>query len=100
MIAAAATAPLMSAPLEASGLRADLAAASFLQILEEEMLREAVPTSLPPPTFPLPVPGPLVPDYPWVPLPLILLPPRDERLARTRPPARRDKRPERRQQRA
>jgi len=95
-IAAAAPLPV-AGPLAAPGLRAGAsAAASFVQLLEDELLREAVPASLPPPTLPLPLPGSLPPEYPWLPLPLILLPPREERTAKKRPPARGDKRPGRR----
>ncbi len=97
MSIAAIAAPALSAPPVAFDARAGAsAAASFLQVLEEEMLREAVPTSLPPPTFPLPVPGQLPPEYPWMPVPLILLPPREERAAKKRPPARGDQRSGRR----
>ncbi len=88
-------APILSAAPAASDLRAMASAASFLEMLEEEMLREAIPTSLPPPTFPLPLPGPLAPEYPWLPVPLLLVP-REERAAKKRPPARGDKRPGRR----
>lgn len=94
----AAVAPLPAAgPLVAPGLRASAsAAATFLQALEEELLHEAVPASLPPPTLPLPLPGSLPPEYPWLPVPLILLPPREERTAKKRPPARKDRQPGRR----
>ncbi len=93
----AAVGPLPIGPLAASGLRADAsAAATFLQVLEEEMLHEAVPASLPPPTSPLPLPGPLAPEYPWMPVPLILLPPREERPAKKRPSGRGDKKSSRR----
>ena len=95
MTIAAVAAPILSAPA-AADLRAMASAASFLQVLEEEMLREAVPTSLPPPTFPLPLPGPLAPEYPWMPVPLILLPAREERAARKRLPARHDRKSGRR----
>ncbi|MBV8536533.1 MAG: hypothetical protein JO128_13130 [Alphaproteobacteria bacterium] len=97
MITAVVATPSLSAGASASELRAMASAASFLEVLEEEMLREAVPTSLPPPTFPLPLPGPLAPEYPWVPLPLLVLPaPRPsskegDRTAKKRPPARRDR---------
>src|SRR5215469_4777329 len=92
MTIAAVTAPALSALPAASALREVATAASFLQVLEEEMLREAIPTSLPPPTFPLPLPGTLPPEYPWMPMPLILLPPqREERTARKRPPARKER---------
>ena len=88
--------PAVSGPLPAAELREVAAGVTFLQVLEEEVLREAVPTSLPPPTFPLPLPGQLPPGCPWMPLPLILVSPREERTARKRPPARGDKRSGRR----
>ena len=102
MTIAAVTAPALSALPAASALREVATAASFLQVLEEEMLREAIPTSLPPPTFPLPLPGSLPPEYPWMPMPLILLPPQrpsigeGERTAKKRPPARKERQPGRR----
>lgn len=96
MSIAAVAAPALSAPPAASELRAGAsAAATFLQVLEEEMLHEAVPASLPPPTFPLPLPGSLPPEYPWMPMPLFVLP-REDRTARKRPQARGDKKPGRR----
>jgi hypothetical protein len=97
MSVAPVAAPAMSALPAALDARAGASAATtFLQVLEEEMLREAVPTSLPPPTFPLPVPGSLPPEYPWMPMPLILLPPHEERTVRKRPPARKERQPGRR----
>ena len=96
MTIAPVAAPILSAAPAATELRAMASAASFLEMLEEEMLREAIPTSLPPPTFPLPLPGSVPPEYPWMPMPLILLPPYQDRTAKKRPPARGDKRPGRR----
>jgi len=95
MTIAAVAAPILSAAPAASELQAMASAASFLEVLEEEMLREAIPTSLPPPTFPLPLPGSVPPEYPWLPVPLLLVP-REERAAKKRPPARGDKRSSRR----
>ncbi|HTY68579.1 MAG TPA: hypothetical protein VMH36_18135 [Alphaproteobacteria bacterium] len=95
MTIAAVAAPILSAAPAASELQAMASAASFLEVLEEEMLREAIPTSLPPPTFPLPLPGSVPPEYPWLPVPLLLVQ-REERAAKKRPPARGDKRSSRR----
>ncbi len=101
MIVAAIASPALSALPTASVLRELATAASFLQVLEEEILHEAIPTSLPPPTFPLLPPGSLPPEYPWMPMPLMLLPLRPsieegERAARKRPPARQDRKSGRR----
>ena len=83
----------------APGLReAASAAQSFLQMLEGELLHEAVPASLPPPSLPLLPSVPLPANCPWLPVPLVLLLPREEkdRATRKRTPARKDRQPGRR----
>jgi hypothetical protein len=96
MSIAAISLPIVPAPLASSGLREAPAAAPFLQMLEEVLVQEAVPASLPPPTMPWPLPGQMPPDYLWLPVPLLLQTPRDDRTAKKRPPARKGRQPGRR----
>ena len=96
MSIAAISFPAVPGQLAAPELRAaSAAAASFLQVLEDELLHEAVPASLPPPNLPLLPPASLPPDVPWLPMPLVLLLPREEKTARKRPPARKDRQQDR-----
>lgn len=95
MSLAAISLPVVTASLAPPELREmESAAASFLQVLEDEMMRDAVPASLPPPTLPFPPSVPLPPD--WLPVPLVLLLPREEKAAKKRPPVRKDRQPGRR----
>jgi len=83
-------------PLAAPELRAAASeVATFMELLEDELQQAIQPGDMPPLPPPLP-PGPLPPLYPWMPLPLILASPREERTAKKRLPARGDKRSGRR----